>query len=237
MTSLTEKLQKLIAHEKSARAIGNLQEAEAFAAKIAELLFRHNLSMSDVEIKQQERDEPIARERVSMGGKRAAWMEILASAVSTACFCKWLIVPGGDTQVFVGRTSDREAAASMYRHLVGCATSICNMEKRSLRDRNPYTDLRQRQQWAAEWGKSFLLGFSTTVATRLRATRQQLTNESGGTALVLRKDAALQQWWAQQNFKGHARSITVKTKSQDGFATGIRAGHAVSLKARSALNA
>ena len=56
MTSLTEKLQKLIAHEKSARATGNLQEAEAFAAKIAELLFRHNLSMSDVEIKQQEID-------------------------------------------------------------------------------------------------------------------------------------------------------------------------------------
>ena len=137
-----------------------------------------------------------------MGGKRAAWMEILASAVSTACFCKWLIVPGGDTQVFVGRTSDREAAGSMYRHLVGCATSICNMEKRALRDRNPYTDRRQRQQWASEWGDSFLLGFATTVATRLRATRQQLTNESGGTALVLRKDAALQQWWAQQNFNG-----------------------------------
>jgi hypothetical protein len=68
MPKMTELLQKLIAHEQSARAIGNTAEAEAFAMKIADLMFRHNLSMSDVEIKQQEQDEPIDREIVELGG-------------------------------------------------------------------------------------------------------------------------------------------------------------------------
>jgi len=42
-------LRKLITHEKSARSIGSIEEAESFAAKIQELMFKHKLAMTDVE--------------------------------------------------------------------------------------------------------------------------------------------------------------------------------------------
>ena len=46
---IIEKLRKLIAHEKSARSIGNIHEAEAFASRIQTLLDEHKLSMGEVE--------------------------------------------------------------------------------------------------------------------------------------------------------------------------------------------
>ena len=230
MANMPELIQKLIAHEQSARAIGNLAEAEAFATKIADLMFRHNLSMSDVEIKQQERDEPIDKEFVRMGGNRALWMEMLASAVATACFCRHRIVLGSDTQVFIGRTSDRAAASALFRHLVGCAVSIQAKEKLALRDRNPFIEARARQKWAAEWGKAFLLGFAKAVSDRLRVQRHQLTGETGGSALVLRKDNALRMWEAQQQKGKPARALKIKIKATGGYEAGIRAGQNVTLK-------
>ena len=229
MATMTELIQKLIAHEKSAREIGNLAEAEAFATKAAELLFKYNLSMSDVEVKQQEKDEPIDREFVRMGGKRAIWMEMLASAVATACFCKHRIVLGTDTQCFIGRTSDRATARALFCHLVGCAESICLKEKLTLRERNPMHSPRARQKWAAEWGKSFFIGFANAVANRLSAQRRQLSGETGGSALVLRKDLALQQWEAAQAKPKEARALKIKVKATGGYEAGLRAGQSVNL--------
>ena len=47
-TSIIDKLQKLLNHERSARTIGNVAEAEAFAAKISELLFEQRISPASV---------------------------------------------------------------------------------------------------------------------------------------------------------------------------------------------
>jgi hypothetical protein len=220
MTSMTDKLQKLIAMERSARQIGNVAEAEAFAAKVAELLFKHNLSMSDVEVKEQEQNEPIEREYVRGKKGRCVWMEMLAGAVATSCFCRWMIVQSTSTQIFVGRTSDRQAAASLFAHLVGCATSMCNSEKRKIRDINPYVDNYERAVWARDWGKSFLLGFAMAVSKRLTDQRRDLAAESqSGAALVLRKDAAIAQWFAQQktrsarSFYSHSRRRGIRGRT------------------------
>ena len=49
MENVIDKLRKIMAHAASAREIGNLAEAEAFAAKAQELLLRHKLDMTEVE--------------------------------------------------------------------------------------------------------------------------------------------------------------------------------------------
>lgn len=81
-SAVVEKLQKLINHEKSARSIGSIAEAETFAAKIADLLFTHKLEMSDIEIADEERDEPIAQENVN--GGTAPWAGTLIMGVAAA---------------------------------------------------------------------------------------------------------------------------------------------------------
>jgi len=236
MTSLTEKLQKLIAHEKSARAIGNVEEAEAFAAKVAEILFKHNLSMSDVEVKEQEQTEPIGRECVQGNKGRTVWMEILASAVAKSCFCRWSIIKSTSTQIFIGRTSDREAAAALYGHLLGCATRMCNGQKRELRERNPYKDAYERAVWARKWGQDFLAGFAGAVAQRLGAQQKQLeASSSSATALVLRKNKALDEFMGAHYGGKRARACKLTVASKSAFLHGYAAGSAVNLKTNPAL--
>jgi hypothetical protein len=46
--SIIEKLRKLIQHQESAEKMGSVEEAEAFALKIQELLAKYNLSKSDL---------------------------------------------------------------------------------------------------------------------------------------------------------------------------------------------
>lgn len=77
---IIEKLRKLIAMEQSARSIGSLAEAEAFASKVQELLSKHKLEMSEIELDEQEESDPIDWEEVrtdEAGFKtkrgRAAW--------------------------------------------------------------------------------------------------------------------------------------------------------------------
>jgi hypothetical protein len=123
------------------------------------------------------------------------------------------------------------------RHLVGCAQAICAKEKLALRDRNPCTSPRARQKWAHEWGKAFLLGFARAVFERLAAQRKQLAGETGGTALILRKDGALKRWEEQHKPGNPARVLKVKLKATGGYEAGIRAGQSVNLKPHAALRA
>mgnify|MGYP000684045842 CR=1 FL=1 len=51
---ILEKLRKLIAHEKSAREIGSMDEAEAFAAKIQQLIDEYNIELSEIGNKPEE---------------------------------------------------------------------------------------------------------------------------------------------------------------------------------------
>src|ERR1017187_8732928 len=94
-TSVMEKLRKLIAHEESARSMGSLAEAEAFAGRIAEMLTQHRLERSDVEVK-AETAEPIGQDRVTAeeaGVKKGAqnvavaWQVCLARGVCKATGC------------------------------------------------------------------------------------------------------------------------------------------------------
>lgn len=48
--SIIEKLRKLIRHERSAREIGSIAEAEAFAERIQSLCDEYNLSISEIDI-------------------------------------------------------------------------------------------------------------------------------------------------------------------------------------------
>jgi hypothetical protein len=135
MANIIELLQKLINHEHSARDIGNIAEAEAFAVKIQTLLTEHKLSMSEVEYQEQEQVDPIGHEYVGADqigikdGRFEYWLGCLATAVANNFFCHTLRTVGGGRSIkFVGRNSDRAAAVEMYGHLVRTATALCEKE-------------------------------------------------------------------------------------------------------------
>lgn len=53
--SVMELLAKLMRHEQSAREVGSLAEAEAFASKVQAMLTKHKLEMSEIKFEERER--------------------------------------------------------------------------------------------------------------------------------------------------------------------------------------
>jgi hypothetical protein len=75
------------------------------------------------------------------------------------------------------------------------------------------------------------------VFVRLQEQRKQLSGETGGTALVLRKDTALRQWEEENKAEKETRALTVKIRATGGYEAGVRAGQSVNLKPHAALGA
>jgi hypothetical protein len=237
-TIIIDKLQKLLNHERSARTIGNVAEAEAFAAKVAELLFTHKLSMSEVEMEAEEVDEPVAQERVD--GLRAPWASILAMGVSTASFCKAIRSQTGF--IFIGRPTDRFACVSLFRYLSVLGTSLCATELAKYKRSAEYTFEKSfRPGIAKTWKACFLRGYANAVYHRLAGERKALTAQaqSSGTSLVyIGKSEAAIAAYVGQAFPQLRKGRTPATRfHKDAYASGLARGQAVSLKSSASLSA
>lgn len=182
-----DKLRKLLNHQKSAEEIGSLAEAEAFAARINELLLQHQISLSEVEAVPDDPDEVIDQTRVRadenglpFSPRRVPWMERLASTVAHANLCKILVVTGRNTVFFVGRPVDREVAVYTY---VTLAQAAVRMAERQLRMKKRLVDLVPVD--LTGFKASFYEGFVTGISRRLREMRQTVEQDNPGSALVL----------------------------------------------------
>lgn len=188
-------LGKLISHEKSARSIGSVEEAEAFAAKVQELMFRHKLSMTDVEFAQSENDEPVLTEDLDMEeltGRdfttRQTWISILLSAVARANFCRAIIFGGGYSMIF-GRATDCAAAKALFRYLYEAVLEAaprftrehCTPEQLAIEYKAwGYTPATARRLFS----QKFKLGFAYAIQTRLAAQQAELKAGAGEKGLI-----------------------------------------------------
>jgi hypothetical protein len=121
--NILEILKALVAHERSARAIGEVKEAEAFAAKIAEMLTAHKLEMSDIDFQERQYTQPLGLTQFDMRLVRGlknpdqvfVWRLTIADAIALVNGCKMLGDEDADWSIFfAGREEDREAACVLF---------------------------------------------------------------------------------------------------------------------------
>lgn len=180
MSPILNKLKKLMNHEKSARRLGNIAEAEAFAAKVQKILLTHNLTLNSSG--DHPADEPIAHRVVPAEEaelrprkSREEWTERLADAIARNFLCRLLLLPNSNTVVFVGRRTEREAAASMYLRLVHISQQLCEKEFRFWKSAIGHACQISGQACCAadsrRWKRSFLVGFATGLDDRFSRVR------------------------------------------------------------------
>ncbi|HKV42546.1 MAG TPA: DUF2786 domain-containing protein [Blastocatellia bacterium] len=117
---ILDKIVKLIRYADSARSIGNVAEAEAFAARINDMLIKHKLSIGDIE-REGSSEGGIAVQLLDLADlglgdsqERVFWSEGLAVAIAIHHFCTVLVHPQGREIYFVGRNEDRQIAMYIY---------------------------------------------------------------------------------------------------------------------------
>jgi hypothetical protein len=247
MESVLEKIKKLIDHERSARSIGSTAEAQAFAERIQQMLLKHKVSMSEVEMASLDAEDPIGISSARTRAKRVErWRQILAGGIANSFFCKLLkTVEGshGVEFVFIGRTGDRTAAMEMYQHLSGIAPRLskefvlksalsveailAKWECTRLQGRTAYAkQLYKKASRTAQ--KDFLTGFVTAICKRLESGRKfiEAGASTAATGLILRDKQAIEQF-AREHFqmeKGRqipAPKITIAGAAQAGYQAGM----------------
>ena len=253
---MIEKLRKLITHEQSARAIGSLAEAEAFAARIQDLLTAHKLDMSEVDFQAREDGEPIDWEcvdgkEINRGGNRTKvyWRQKIARVVAAVNSCQVVnnTSSRGTSFFFVGRTSDRQLAKILYLHLVELGEELVAKAARADREiqglkfnmRNMISDYNiptwakaAFNRWMKEYRESWKNGFGDAIAARLQTrydeTLKAQAAVSANAIVHINRDAL-----AVQNFLAgktkRSRGIGSSNRNGDGYAKGQSTGNAVNL--------
>jgi hypothetical protein len=192
---ILDKLKKMYAHSKSAEAIGSEAEAQAFAAKIQELLSQHKIELSEVEYQKLDETDPVVRRYVKWDSvgipikrKRVDWHEFMARFVCSAYFCKVLVVTGSSHLIFAGRGTDIDAAEQVFLYLVRVAGRLADAAYvKYFYEAKAAGNVEMARGFRA----SYLNGFTLRLAERYEEERERIRRQhaDGGTALVRLTDA------------------------------------------------
>jgi hypothetical protein len=86
--SIIQKIQKLTAKAESSREIGNVEEAAMFSAKVTELLTKHNLEISDIDVEDNEDVTGDRADDLGLSIKQGKWTIHLLSIIGEYNYCE-----------------------------------------------------------------------------------------------------------------------------------------------------
>ena len=161
-------------------------EALAAAAKVAELLDRYDLSLTDIEI----RSAPCARRAYETHHRKRIPLDDCISAIADFCDCKvWREkdAAGDGIYVFFGLRSDVEAAHYLTELIDGAVRSELGRYKTS----PEYRRFRHQERHMAN--ASFALGMVASIADKLTAIKaaRDMVNSGTGRGLVVLKGSVV----------------------------------------------
>lgn len=227
-----DKLKKMYRHAKSAEAIGSEAEAQAFAAKVQELLSRHKIDMSEVEYQKLDETDPILWRYVDFDSanvpirtRRVEWQENIADVVCQAYFCKLVLASKGSGLHFVGRGSDAEAAEQVFLYLIRVASNLADKAYvRFFFEARAAGNVRLARGFRA----SYLRGFAGRLTERFSEERERMRQEAAASQLALvRLTDALEQARDHVAYSGRTKPSSVlgnpfKEENEPGFQRGRR---------------
>ncbi len=255
--SIIVKIRKLVAHERSARDIGSLAEAETFAAHIQSLLLQHKISTAEVDAEIRDSGDPIGDSSTNLTTTKVEkWINALAFGVGTNYFCKVVgeINQGGKARItFIGREADRLAAVAMFDYLyfraitlvrkyVGLNTptaaelrTIC--EAQFLRPA-PKVLVNLRKKLHRDARADYLLGFAAAIQERLTAGRKFFEAEASTTTAIILHDRIAIERYSAETFNVRKNDCEMpRLKNPDAARAGFSAGSQVALSQRPSFGA
>ncbi|PDT87743.1 hypothetical protein CO669_22960 [Bradyrhizobium sp. Y36] len=199
-------------------------EALSAAAKVAELLDRHDLSLSDVEL----RASPCERRVFETHRKKRIPLDDCIGAIAHFCDCRvWREKNAGGENVYVffGLGADVEVAHYLAELIDGAVRAELGRFKTSV----DYGRFRHQQRHLAN--ASFALGMVSSIADRLVAlkTSRDQVNESTGRGLVVLKTSVVDVELDKLDLKLRTTRSTSRTVSMTAYEAGGAAGASLAI--------
>lgn len=237
-SKVLEKIKKLVAKQQSAEEIGSVEEAEIFAAKVQELLMKHNLSMSQIE---QDRADGMAEDTLSVkipsiGGKSN--FQIM-NAIAKNNWCKCFTLGGTKNFVIVG---DKDNVATVkYIHSIVTPVFVNAGKNDYKNDYLPHcTDY--KPIGVDTYLRKYILGCASGLFDKLYEERQEMiqeddldkkgTNELTCSALIVLNDKAVDNYIGEKHGKlVRGRKTTTSRRANGAYENGYDTGKNVSISA------
>ena len=198
-------------------------EAMAAAAKVAALLDRHGLSLSDLELRAQ----PCRRLALPTARSRIGPLDECAPAVAAFLDCRFWFetdAEGRLTQVFFGLPADVQAAATLMPLIAGAFETEAN------RFRNGPEYRRGRGGRRRALHTSFVSGLSEGIQAKLaamRAEREAALRPPSGRDLVLAKAGVVDAAMATLGLHFRSRNPAERPVNAAAFDAGHAAGQGI----------
>ncbi|WP_142850044.1 DUF2786 domain-containing protein [Telmatospirillum sp. J64-1] len=198
------------------------EEALAAAAKVAELLERHDLSLSDLELAQEQCRRAVA----PTNRKQRQPISACIGAIAHFCDCKaWMEKDetGKISHVFFGLPGSVEMALYIHDVVAGAMNAEWQRYKRSQRFIRYSDDART----------SFLFGMAVSIAdklTEMKTRRNEASRAGSGRDLVLVKNAIVEAELARMNLTFRKTRASGRKVSVDAYEAGQAAGQGVTIR-------
>ncbi|MDR3514887.1 MAG: DUF2786 domain-containing protein [Azospirillaceae bacterium] len=200
------------------------EEAMTAAAKVAELLDRYDLSLSDVEI----REQSCERLAFETGYKKRIPLDGCVGAIADFCDCRvWREKnPTGDFRyVYFGLRSD----VAVAHYLTDLIDAAVRAELGRFKTSPGYLRFKHNQRPMAN--SSFSLGMVASIATRLGVMKAErdAANRRGGRDLVIVKTAVVDEELAQLDLNLKRGRDSRRMVSPSAYDAGSAAGESLSI--------
>lgn len=216
---IIDKIRKLAALSKSS----NEHEAALAAARMQELLFKHNLDMSAIETKEEESD--YLRSDYQTG--RDTWRQVLMNVICVNNFCQAVKLREKGEVAIVGKPHNVEVVQFMYEYLNRELVRLADRGWERQQVMDIYEDGQKHS--SRRWKNSFYWGANNIIAQRLKAQRRQdeeVSPEAGALVLVTGRELVL----ATKDLIGRTGNTRRRaTVYNDGYAAGQEAGRNIGL--------
>ena len=199
-------------------------EALSAAAKVAELLDRYDLSLTDVEL----RAAPCERRVYETHRKKRIHLDDCIGAIAHFCDCRvWREknAAGESSYVFFGLGADVEVAHYLAELIDGAVRAELGRFKTSA----DYGRFRHQERHLAN--ASFALGMVASIADRLvaiKASRDQV-NETTGRGLVVLKTSVVDAEFDKLDLKMRTQRSTSRMVSMTAYEAGGAAGASLAI--------
>lgn len=215
-------------------------EAQAFAAKMQEMMLRYQLSMSDVEYEKVREEEGVeirfyphsANTNVPKWAQQKdmkEWARMLAGIIAKANQCKVLFYSDkGSTKCvflsFLGRETNATVCFETMMYLFPAACHIAARAYDREYNRCYFATPRQDTSWMKGYKTSFLFGFVQRMGERFDENQKALEGESNSTALVRLSDAIVVAQRALSKIKLGKPKMLSSQRNDSHNTEGYRAG-------------
>lgn len=233
-TKLLNKIKKLIRKSESAKEIGSIDEAEIFAAKVQNLLAKHNLDINNIDLSHEEKEERIKHDydkayNESVGGNDKY---NIMRVVAQFNFCHVYLVGNQRTNKMLIVGTEENIEVCRYIHSVVYDTFLKESKrfyKRYKENEDYLAEGRSKPIGKDTFTRSFMVGCARGLKQKLQEEQEKFMDENpNGKALVKTNEVILKNY-ANDTFEWGKKKKGTKASNASAYRNGVKTGKNVNI--------